>query len=225
MSDFKGFPVETIAFLEALEENNNKAWMDDNRTNYQNYFVETAKDTVVALGNAIRNQVPDLVAIPKINKSIFRLNKDMRFSKGVPYKTWMGIKLLRGNGLGKNFTGFYFQLSANDIFIAVGQFDLKDDKLERYREAVGASKAGDTLKNIISDLSDQGYEIGKTKWKKVPGDYGENHKHADLLKQNGIFAMKTLPHPKTLHTPKIINEITTHFKTMLPLSNWTIDHL
>ncbi len=88
--------------------------MDDNRSDYTNYFSEIPKDAVVALGNALRYDVPNLVATPTINKSIFLLNRGMRFLKGKPYKTSMGLKLLRGNGWGghkfllSTFTQRYF---------------------------------------------------------------------------------------------------------------------
>ena len=50
------------------------------------------------MGKKLRQIAPGVNAIPKINQSLFKINRDVRFSKDKsPYKTYMGIWLWEGN--------------------------------------------------------------------------------------------------------------------------------
>ena len=78
---FSGFPTETIDFLADLRANNSKEWFDGNRKRYDEHYIGAAKEFVVAAGEALTELVPDIVAEPKVNGSIFKINRDVRFSK------------------------------------------------------------------------------------------------------------------------------------------------
>src|SRR3970282_2502527 len=93
------FPFEAIKFLSKLKRNNNKDWFESHRDEFNNSVLEPAQEFVVVLGELLRTFVPGIIAIPKTDKSIFRLHRDVRFSKDkAPYKTnlvilfWEGIK-------------------------------------------------------------------------------------------------------------------------------------
>lgn len=64
MADFEGFPEQTLTFLRRLSRNNTKEWFDDRRGHYDAYWVEPAKDFVVAAGEALAKFAPDVQAAP-----------------------------------------------------------------------------------------------------------------------------------------------------------------
>ena len=86
------FPKNTVAFLKKLSKNNNREWFSANRNLYDKDFLDHAIQFVVEMGEKLQKISPHIHAIPKIDKSIFRIYRDVRFSKNrEPYKTNMGL--------------------------------------------------------------------------------------------------------------------------------------
>ena len=78
---FEGFGQEGLDFLAGLREDNSKAYFEAHRTEYTNGLFEPAKAFVSAVGAELHARVsPDLQAVPKANGSLFRINRDVRFS-------------------------------------------------------------------------------------------------------------------------------------------------
>ena len=80
---FNGFASETLQFFTDLSANNNKPWFEAQRSDYENYVMEPARAIVIALGERLRDLAPKVMADPRVNKSIFRIYRDVRFSKCV----------------------------------------------------------------------------------------------------------------------------------------------
>jgi len=57
-ASFDGFSRELPRFLRLLARNNEKAWFDSHRADYDDYYVEAAKDFVAAIGPALRKGMP-----------------------------------------------------------------------------------------------------------------------------------------------------------------------
>ncbi len=85
----------TIKFLKDLKKNNNKEWFDVNRKVY-----ESAKQD---FGNLVQTVIgiyckkDDELASLKAKDCMFRINRDIRFSKDKsPYKTNFGASINKG---------------------------------------------------------------------------------------------------------------------------------
>ena len=78
---FGFFKGSRRAFSPPLSKNNEKAWLRRARAEYDAHFVEPAKRFVEALAPRLERIDPMLQAIPKVNGSIMRINRDIRFSK------------------------------------------------------------------------------------------------------------------------------------------------
>ena len=88
----KSFPGNSVRFLSKLKRNNNREWFESHREEFVTSVLEPAQEFVVVLGELLRTIAPGIIAIPKTDKSIFRLHRDVRFSKNKsPYKTNLGI--------------------------------------------------------------------------------------------------------------------------------------
>lgn len=74
------FPLDTVAFLADLRRHNDTAWFDANRARYESAYVQPAKAFVEAMAPALDDIVPGIHAEPKLLGSIFRINRDTRFS-------------------------------------------------------------------------------------------------------------------------------------------------
>jgi uncharacterized protein (DUF2461 family) len=80
---FKGFPPQALQFYAALALNNEKVWFNTHRSNFDTYVMEPSRDFVIAIGKRLRELAPDIMADPRVNKSIFRICPDTSFSKYV----------------------------------------------------------------------------------------------------------------------------------------------
>ncbi|MDR3625653.1 MAG: DUF2461 family protein [Ignavibacteriaceae bacterium] len=87
---FSGFSLDSFKFLGELErdKNNNTVWFSKNRKRYEENLVLPAKSFIVTIGQFFSHLNPAIRTEPKFNKTIMRINKDMRFAKGGPYRNY-----------------------------------------------------------------------------------------------------------------------------------------
>lgn len=221
MADFRGFSPETTAFLAELTQNNNREWFDRNRDRYETYFLEPARMFIAAVGDALSGPLPDVRAIPKVNGSIFRLNRDTRFSRDkTPFKTHLGIWIWSGDGKRMERPGFYFHAEPGRLMLGSGMYMFPKDRMTPYRDAVIGPKSGKALKKAVDAVSGAGYEIGNVHYKRVPRGYDADHPNAPFLLHNGLTARVDMPLPDEFHSAGLVPFTMDHFLDMMPIVSW-----
>jgi uncharacterized protein (TIGR02453 family) len=124
----------TLQFLSSLKKNNNKAWFDEHREHYL-----AAKENFELFVQQVINGIAsfdETVASLEAKKCIFRINRDVRFSKDKsPYKTNFGASINRG---GKKImsAGYYFQVEPGNSFIAGGIYMPMPPDLNKIRQEI-----------------------------------------------------------------------------------------
>ena len=109
---FKGFSPDTISFFLQLRQNNNKPWFDAHRQMYNEAVMDPSRAFVEALGRRLATIAPGVHADPRVNRSIFRINRDVRFSKDKsPYKPYFASLFWKARGLSWNARVFIFTSS------------------------------------------------------------------------------------------------------------------
>lgn len=223
MISFSGFSRQSIQFLTELEQNNSKAWFVENRHLYDNYLFPEAQLFTVAMGRLLsKTLAPQLQAIPKTDKSIFRLHRDVRFSKDKrPYKTHLGIFLWEGEGKKLDCPGFYFQLNANKVLLGVGLHIIPKHLLPVYRDAViDDEKGNELIKSLDLLLKNEGFVLSEKQYKKIPRGYSSEQPNSDLLLYGGMAAMYEGGHPAELHKPELVDYCFNIFSKMSPIHHW-----
>ena len=167
---FRGFPLESVAFLKDLSENNNKTWFAEHKGDFEKHLMEPARDFVYEMGNRIKEISPKVVADPKVDRSIFRMYRDTRFSKDkAPYKTHLGIFFWEGTRPKMDCPGYYFHLEPPNLMLAVGMHCFSKELLGRFRDrAVHPLHGPDLAKSAAEVTSVGNYEIGGQHYKKTP---------------------------------------------------------
>lgn len=134
MSGFTGFPPGALDFLRALALHQSREWFHANRE----VFDATLQRPLVALVDAVseelaRRKVPLKGAG---QKSLFRMNRDVRFSRDKsPYKTNLGAVLSR-DGSKRSLGLLYLHLDPKGSFVAAGVYQPEPDELKRIRRRV-----------------------------------------------------------------------------------------
>lgn len=219
---FTGFTKETVRFFNALRRNNNREWFAAHRGTYDRHVMEPAKAFVVAMGERLRAAVPRIVAVPLVNKSIFRLNRDTRFSLDPsPYKTNLGLYFWEGTKGRMECPGFYFHLEPPDIFLGGGMYMFSQSFMPRYRRAVVDPKLGAELRKIVTALAAvKGCELGGTHYKRVPAGYDPGHPNAELLKHDGLYAGWEARIPGELFSARLVDYCFERYRPIVPLHRW-----
>jgi uncharacterized protein (TIGR02453 family) len=225
MGDFEGFPKKTLTFLRGLQRNNTKEWFTEHRRDYDRYWVEPAKDFVVAAGEALQKLAP-VTYEPKINGSIFRINRDIRFSQDKrPYKDhldfwfWEGVRK-------SAVSGFFLRVTPNQIGIGVGAHGFDKDRLVAYRDAVVADGAAASLAAAVKKVERAGYGVKGERYKRVPRGYEPaNDTQERLLRFSALWCGEDVKHPPELHTSKFVNLAVREWRKLVPLHRWLVDEL
>jgi len=224
---FHGFTKETFKFFKDLEENNTREWFEENRALYERNLMEPAQAFVMKMGERLKSISPKVVAIPKTDKSIFRIYRDVRFSKDkTPYKTHLGIFFWEGPKKKLGNPGYYLQLDKSSILIAGGLYTFPNDLLKPYRDAISDAKKGSEIAKILKKVTkNSSYKLGGMHYKRVPRGYSSENPNADLLLHNGLYVYYEGPIPKEVHSSGFLDYSFGIFKDMLPLHNWIRDNI
>lgn len=221
---FSGFPKEALGFLAGLERNNEKEWFDEQREVYERALMEPAKALVAALAPKLKQFAPTIHAEPRVNGSIMRMNRDVRFSKDKsPYKTHLDLIFWHGaEGRGWETPGFFFRLRPKSLLLGAGMHSLEGPLLERYRKAVADPKRGADLVKLASALRADGYDVGGEHYKRPPAGYEAEGDRARFLLHAGLYAGLEEPPPRAIHSAAFVAHCAGRFRRMKPLFDWLI---
>ena len=225
-SALKDFPKKTAAFLSKLSKNNKREWFETNRDLYNSDFLEPSIQFVVEMGDRLVDLDPEIVAIPKIDKSIFRLHRDVRFSKNkAPYKTNAGLYFWNGKAKKMDSSGLYFHIEPKLYGVGTGIYMFPSHTLKKYRNVVSNPESVKELHKIVRALEKKGYSIGGKKYKKTPRGYDPNTLYPGYLLYEGIYAWYESKDLSKLNNGKAVNIVFKIFKDMLPLHKWLVKNL
>ena len=136
---FSGFVPDTLKFLRALGFHQTKLWFDENRDLYLSSLKEPMADYVTALSAACAARKLPLKGDPA--RAMFRLNRDVRFSKDKkPYKTNSGCVLTR-TGLKGSPGILYTHIAPDGCFLAAGFYHPEPEQLLAMRRAIAKKPA------------------------------------------------------------------------------------
>jgi uncharacterized protein (TIGR02453 family) len=222
IAPFKGFSKETVRFFNGLRRTNSRDWFEKNRAVYENHVLAPAKSFVVDMGARLRTLAPRIAAVPQVNKSIFRLNRDTRFSLDPsPYKTNLGIYFWDGSRPRMEATGFYFHLEPPTLILGVGFYIFPDILIDRYRRAVVDPKRGAELaRRLARILENKEFKLGGQHYKRVPTGFDPGHLNAELLKHNGLHVGFETRIPEELYSARLIDYCFEKLRAMAPLHDW-----
>jgi len=176
----------------------------------------------VALGRRLKEISPHIVAVPKINKSIFRLNRDTRFSLDkAPYKPNLGLYFWEGPRSRMESPGFYVHLEPPTFLLGAGYYMFPDWLLERFRKSVVDPGYGKELTKILKKIAETtDFKIGGQHYKRPPAGYDVFHPNARLLLHNGLHAGLEMTIPDVLFSPGLADYCFEKFKPFGPLHRW-----
>ena len=181
-------------FLEALNKNNSKDWMDRHRKQYRslrNDFIHWLDRMDARLAQLD----PDYYPTPG-RRGINRINNNLLYHPDRPvYKDHFGAGLDKAPGTGD----FYVQVGIGECLLAGGLWRPGPAKLRKVREAIDYD--GEVLKAILEKPAFRqmfGRLYEDEKLQRMPKGYGADHPHADLLKYKTFAVVRPVSRKQVL---------------------------
>lgn len=223
---FSGFPGETFEFLRGIGANNDKSWFESNRDLYEAGYVAPGRAFVEAVGPRLQRISPAVRYEPKINGSISRINRDIRFSTDKrPYKDHLDLWFWHGDKRGWDCPGFYMRVTAETVMLGSGMHGLQKEQLAAFRDAVVDGPSGNALVSAIGMVRKSGpYEIGGGTRKTPPRGYRAPAGWAALLLHEGLYAGLEFPADEA-RKPDFAEEAVKHFAATWPVGEWLMEEV
>ena len=129
------FQSSFLQFFEELSMNNSKVWFDANRTRYEKEIKPVFENFVKDLNLAIREFDKEISSDYK--KGIFRINRDIRFSKNKdPYKLNRSASFSKDPKNDMDNPGYYIDVNPISCYIAGGAWMPNPIHLKKIREEI-----------------------------------------------------------------------------------------
>lgn len=191
---FTGFSPAAIDFMAELALNNERAWFQPRKQDFERLVKEPMEDLCIALADRFEARGIPLRADPR--KSVFRIYRDTRFSRDkAPYKThlaatfpWLDDELGgervddRAHG-----NGGYFNFQPGEMYAGGGMWMPPRSRLDAFRDAVR-----DEPERVRAALEDTDFVAwfggarSHETLKRVPVGYPADHPLAEMFRWKDV---------------------------------------
>lgn len=180
-------PVSAFNFLDKLRVNNDRNWFALNKALYQQEASHIAAFAESLLREMNKH---DIIETPSGAKSLYRIYRDVRFSKDkTPFSTYWGSRFKRAGKQRRG--GYYYHFEPNDkSFVLCGFWGPSAQDLKLIREDIDFDPA--PLRKILNNRNFihafgalQGEQL-----KTCPKGYDSSHTAIDLLRYKQFLVMR-----------------------------------
>lgn len=189
-SGFNGFGADTVRFLEDLEDNNNRAWFQENKHRYDSDVLDPALAFIGAMGPLLARVSECFTAIPKrMGGSLMRVYRDTRFSRDkTPYKTNIGIQFRHEQGKDVHAPGYYLHIETTGCFLGAGMWHPEPAALKAIRERI--AEHPDAWRKVLrSRRFKSEFTFGGNSLKRPPRGFAPDLPHLEDIKRKDFIGI------------------------------------
>lgn len=211
------FTKEYFTFFNQLEKNNNKVWFDAHRSEYEAFvkvpFRKFTEHIIAQLAQTDKSILTDA------SKCIFRINKDVRFSKDKsPYK--LNLAAVFGkNGKKDERPSFYVHIGNKELFIGGGMYMIGKEDLQKIRQEIYYNPEDFEMVLKNKEFKKLYGKIAGEKNKVLPEDYREFAKEQPYIANKQFYTGATLTQADVLAND-FDKKVLAHFKAVQPLNDF-----
>lgn len=131
------FTQRALDFLYFNHLNNSKVWYQEHKSDFQEYLVKPFAELVTDMTPAMLSIDPKFIVEPKIDKTISRIYRDMRYaSDGYLYRDRMWCVFLRDKKLYNGLPGYFFELSPYGFRYGCGYYQADGKSVKNFRRLI-----------------------------------------------------------------------------------------
>lgn len=205
----------TLKFLKELKKNNNRPWFEEHRQQY-----ETAKEDFLLLTEKLITGIAVFdppIALLKSKDCVFRINRDVRFSKDKsPYKNNIAGYFNR-NGKKGTGAGYYLHIEPGKSFAAGGMWMPEPKELACIRQEIDYSF--DSWKKIIGNATFKKTFIEGIKGETLvrpPKGYDDTNPAIAYLKMKNFVVTRSFTDTE-IQSKTFAKDVANTFKAMKPM--------
>ena len=214
------FTPAALKFLRGLAKNNNKAWFEEHRSEYESEVREPMRDLIGEMNAKLAAVAPEIGGDPK--RSMFRINRDIRFSKDKsPYKThaacWFHHRRATshvGTEADAGSAGFYFHLEPGRSMVGGGLWMPPRPQLNKIRDAIADDPDG--FEKIVRGLKKYDGLDDENVLTRMPRGFSEDHPGAKWLRYQSFTSGRMLS-DADVTSSKLPSLLARDFQGMVPL--------
>jgi uncharacterized protein (TIGR02453 family) len=215
---FGGFGQKAIPFLKALDFHQSREWFQENRDLFEQELREPFGDLVETLSERFAAEGLGLRGDRK--KSLFRINRDVRFSKDKrPYNRHLSA-ILSPDGTKMEQGVFFVHIGLERCFADVAWWQPGPVLLLAMRNAIAAWPA--EFRALVTALKRNALEFEtEGRMKRAPRGF-EQVAEADLAAavRNRHFVVQHAIDPAGIHGPALVDELVDFTLRARPLLDW-----
>ena len=177
---------EVFEFIEDLKQHNNREWFAENKPVYEERRNQVASFCEAVLSKLRKN---DILETPSGKKSLFRIYRDVRFSKNKePYKTNFAAHFKRAGADRRG--GYYLHIEPDNCFVGGGFWAPSSEDLATIRQSIDLR--GEDFDAVFNSKQFKAVfgEIGGDKLKTAPKGYPKDHPYIHLLRHKQFVVSK-----------------------------------
>lgn len=225
---FRGFPDARGDFFLALALQNDRDWFNAHRAEYeQGWAAPMASLLDEVHGKLGRIYGRHRLGAPKV----FRLNRDVRFSKDkTPYKThvagWIPLESGGKASPGVTPAAIYLHVGVDERSTGSGCWMLEPDALKRFRAALLDPRRGAALARHLAALTARGFTASSAEsLVRVPAGVDPDHPRAALLRMKGLVVDPGDVPKRLITRPDLVGWLVEQARAAEPVVNWLADHV
>ena len=210
----------TFDFLSELNKNNDRDWFTENKPLYERSHKEmyTFAEAVIEKLNKF-----DSISTQSGKKSLFRIYRDVRFSKNkAPYKTNRSGSFGREGAERRG--GYYFSVSPGETMIGGGFYQPNVDDLNLIRRQIQMDAA--PLRKVLKSKSfkDCFGELLGEKLKTAPRGFEKDDPNIDLLRYKSFYVFVSFKDKEVL-ADNFEDKVVEVYKKIQPFFNVMTNYL
>lgn len=204
-----------LQFLRELAQNNDRDWFEKNKKRYR-----AAHENAIAFADSILGLLRkhDDIATTSGKKSLFRIYRDVRFSKDKsPYKTHWAGRFQRATD--KLRGGYYFSVSPEEAWIGGGFYLPDSADLRHIRLQISADP--EPLRKILGAKAfrEAFGELQGEQLKTAPKGFDKDDPAIDLLQYKSLYAGRSFVKSEVLSESFPV-EVDRTFKRLRPFFDY-----
>ena len=215
------FTRDFLDFFKELAANNHKEWFDDNRKRYEKNVKDPFKHFVSDLIHEISKDDPRIDIEAK--DAIFRINRDIRFSKDkTPYKLDRSAIISAAGRKDHSIPGFYLSLGPANTYLGGGAYFLKPEQLQKLRSHISRNNR-EFEKLINQDAFTAHFDgIKGEKNKRLPKEFTEAAEKQPLLYNKQFYYMAECP-AKWAVADDLMDRCLEYYRASFPIQNFLFE--
>lgn len=225
---FAGFEPAAIQFLADLAENNDRAWFQPRKAEFERLLKAPMEAMIAALADRLSARGVPMLADPK--RSPFRIYRDTRFSKDKsPYKTHIGAAFPWVEGAVEDVeaggahderahgNGGYFNFQPGEMYVGGGMWHMERPRLDAFRAAVRDDPA-----RVQAALEAPGFVAwfgdahGHDELKRVPPGFPQDHPLAGMFRWKDVVFGRRLADEEVM-SPDLPDRLAEGYATAAPV--------